>query len=189
LTVGVIPASDGHGHGTEGHDRLLIVCFDRLDRLKRSNVIVLIVLEGQTDDHGHRLLGIKDNVLTVYDRLLQLDIGSVVMISFCKLATLPSWSWVQSTLTLQLFCLLCVIGRCTGEAGKLLPIGGVMRMHMHLRGIMGTCMLSTARQHISKSACLIYLFKEIDTFCSKVFDIIFWIFLEDRTAILFNQMI
>jgi hypothetical protein len=74
-------------------------------------------------------------------------------------------------------------------AGKLLPIGGVMRMHMHLRGIMGTCMLLTALQHISKSACLIYLFKEIDTFCSRVFDIIFWIFLEDRTTILFNQMI
>lgn len=78
---------------------------------------------------------------------------------------------------------------CLLEAGKLLPIGGVMRMHMYLRGIMGTCMLSTARQHISKSACLIYLFKEIDTFRSKVFDIIFWIFLEDHTAILFNQMI
>jgi hypothetical protein len=53
--------SDGYGHGTEGHDCLLTVCFDRLDRLKRSNVIVLIVLEGQTDDHGHRLLGIKDD--------------------------------------------------------------------------------------------------------------------------------
>jgi len=96
-----IPGSDGHGHGLEGHDRLPIVCFDRLDRLKRSNVIVLIVLEGQTDGHGHRLLDIEDHGLIIYDRLLQLDIGSVVMISFCKLATLPSWSWVRYTLTLQ----------------------------------------------------------------------------------------
>lgn len=62
----VTVSSDGHGHGTEGHDRLLTVCFDRLDRLERSNVIVLIVLEGQTDDHGHRFLGIKDDG---FDRL------------------------------------------------------------------------------------------------------------------------
>jgi hypothetical protein len=59
---GRAPSSDGHGHGTEGIDCLLTVCFDRLDRLKRSNVIVLIVLEGQTDNHGHRLLGSKDDV-------------------------------------------------------------------------------------------------------------------------------
>jgi hypothetical protein len=78
-------------------------------------VIVLIVLEGQTDDHGHRMLGIKDHIQTIYDRLLQLDIGSVVTISFCKLATVSSWSWVQFTLTLQQFCLLCVTGRCTGS--------------------------------------------------------------------------
>lgn len=64
-----------------------------------------------------------------------------------------------------------------------------MRMHMHLGGIMGLPMLSTARQHIRQSARLIYLSEEIDTFCSKVFDIIFWIFLEDRTAIVCNQMI
>lgn len=108
-------------------------------------------------------------ILTVCDCLLQLDIGPVVMISFCKLATLAPQSWVQSRLTLQQFYLLCMIGRCTGslEAGKLLPIGGVMRMHMYLRGIMGTCMLSTARQHIAKVLVLYIYSKRSILFAPK----------------------
>lgn len=34
----VIICSDGHGHGTDSHDRLLTVCLERLARSTRSNV-------------------------------------------------------------------------------------------------------------------------------------------------------